>query len=95
MKHTKGPWALVFEKLHENFASSFVLRGPDNYIVTELKMNNPKALGDSHLIAAAPEMLEALELIEKTLLEKHQGIENHTFELGLLSEILEKAKGES
>lgn len=89
--HTPGPWAV--EK-----NAFFDIRSSGRSIVihdSELSNNSDEDLANARLIAAAPEMLEALELIEKTLLEKHQGIENHTFELGLISDTLKKAKGES
>lgn len=91
-KFTPGPWrvgangATIFEPKENPRTIGTLTKAP--MILNETKAN-------AHLIAAAPCMFEALEKIEKTLLEKHQGTENHTYELMLISGALAKARGES
>lgn len=88
-KHTKGPWTNLFNPRGPKGLSHEVWNAERQTLVaSELTEAN------AHLITAAPDMLEALEKIEKTLLEKHQGIENHTYELLLISDALKKARGE-
>lgn len=53
MKHTKGPWRVHGGVINSNTRE--VASIPD--------FNSKHDLGNAHLIAAAPEMLEALELI--------------------------------
>lgn len=70
-QHTKGPWGPEFEE-------SYNVRAPDGGLVaicTNLKgrhatlgrRNNDEVASNTHLIAAAPELLEALERIVANL----------------------------
>ncbi len=87
MKHTKGPWkayqtsgkTIIETKLH-------TLDSPRKYIAI-LEEGTDQ---DAKLIAAAPEMLEALELAHRTLLLSNKLQSAHEVEL-----VIKKAKGES
>lgn len=97
-KHTPGPWTnngysakdFVFDVATEDnkklIAKVSIFSG---------EPETKEAQANAALIAAAPEMFEALEKINQSLLEKHKGNENHTYELLLISDALEKARGES
>jgi hypothetical protein len=61
MKHTQGDWHYKYD----NFGN-LVVKGPDGYDICEIR-----GCGDmeanAHLIAAAPELLEALVFVEERL----------------------------
>lgn len=93
MKHTPGPWSLdisksVFEKSYLNLPDSQQLVIDPNYF----------SEANANLIAAAPEMLEALEWIMPKI---HQAHHDGEFEACHKSTCVEarkaiaKAKGES
>lgn len=85
-KHTTGPWRVTYRNLTGQYHINF---NGKNQLMDNKDFNENVAL-----IAAAPEMFEALEKIQETLLEKHKGTENHTYEMLLLSDVIKKAKGE-
>ncbi len=65
MKHTKGPWELFITP-----SGNSLIRGPKNErvaTVSEFEELGPDEVisANAKLIAAAPEMLEALETVER------------------------------
>ena len=73
-KHTKGPWYLTVERLHGVYVESRPLsdngcgEGDCICVVTKDEDTLP-TIANANLIAAAPELLEALEeLVEATLI---------------------------
>lgn len=87
-KHTKGPWTLIIGGPHWNNP------GTTNYQIAwssegELVVDHVYEEADAHLIAAAPELLEALEVafqhIDKT---------THCNDWAKVCAAIAKAKGE-
>lgn len=67
-KHTPGPWEAI----------SNVVRGPmkdGGYLIAECPANIGNRLEDARLIAAAPELLEAIELLT-SMCEVHGDFSN-------------------
>lgn len=58
MKHTEGPWTIVGDDM---LGTMSVLAGSKG--VCDLRTRNEAANENAQLIAAAPELLEALELV--------------------------------
>jgi len=100
MSHTKGPWQVfgeedgdfvVFagEEYVTNIGSSWItpiFEDPKNEMISfDLERAN------ANLIAAAPELLEALEAVVKNLLE----YESYSTTAGDAIKVMMKAKGES
>lgn len=88
MKHAKGPWTLKWESEHEN---EYSIYEGDQHLLNIHSANSEIA----PLVAAAPEMLEALQKIQVLLMEKHLGQENHVHELLIIGKAIAKARGES
>lgn len=67
MTHTQGPWVAMYDSRRENYQIyAGTTAGQRHWIATtkcESVPANHKA--NAHLIAAAPELLEALVLLEK------------------------------
>jgi hypothetical protein len=84
MKHTPGPWRCIDGRL---FSESFISKVP---IATIHK--SARSPEDSHLIAAAPEMLEAL----KVCLRRRECVDDPGQGLSIqesIREIIAKAEG--
>jgi hypothetical protein len=81
MKHTKGPWV---------FNGSEILTKDGNCRVADINpdLSNEHWLGDTQLIAAAPEMLAALETIVNGCLDLSFD------QLCLAKDAIRKARGE-
>lgn len=64
-KHTKGPWTIKYWP-HTNIPDEpkFVLIKDANYTFCKINIDSPKLLANARLIAAAPELLEALKLLK-------------------------------
>ena len=62
--HTQGPWNYreLPEKDETTYYVSYWVDGPGLAPIADVKLNGDMALANARLIAAAPEMLEALEL---------------------------------
>lgn len=60
MKHTPGPWTI-----EETDDTLFILQGEDSDQIAQV--DKAFGNGNAHLIAAAPEMLEALLAARKAL----------------------------
>ena len=84
-KHTQGPWEVSFSQINAAKHECIVQFG---FNIRE----NPKAYANARLIAAAPEMLAALERI----IEYHVPKINPLLDASILSaqSALNKAKGE-
>jgi hypothetical protein len=101
MKHTPGPWFL--ERITEN--AFHILDGDGEQsgllaVVEDSGNGETPVKANAHLIATAPEMLEALERIEGLLLQSTgmAGIEIHSIVRRarlVASEAIAKARGES
>lgn len=83
-KHTEGPWRRVDMRIYAN---------PDNYAVAEV-MDYPKhSQGNADLIAAAPDMYDALmEIIAATGYCKPEELAETVFKIA--DEATLKARGE-
>ena len=68
MNHTPGPWTI--EKNAGGFPGSIRVWDKNHYMVSDIGIRRnindhgegPEELGNAHLIAAAPELLEACEM---------------------------------
>ena len=86
MKHTKGPWKV--QHRNNTFLKTIVTESRENF----------QSIGDCteencNLIAAAPDMLEALEFVRKSILDPHN--ETLKTEVLIMSDrAIKKAKGE-
>lgn len=104
MSHTKGPWINLVEKIvrfdqqtGERIEKTDIWITAEKHhiaLVCSFGADDETKKRNASILAAAPEMLEVLQKIEKTLTEKHLGVENHTYELMLISDLIKKAKGE-
>ena len=82
MKHSKGPWTI----------NNLVITCDDNLTVCELYgYDNHKA--DAQLIAAAPDMLKALEHIQNELYPGEH-VKHSKDAIRLVNDAIKKAKGE-
>jgi hypothetical protein len=60
-KHTPGPWAYQ----EQSDAYTHIVRGPDNLFICQLSQTTSSEIeANTRLIAAAPELLQALQLVE-------------------------------
>jgi len=87
--HTPGPWTVI-EKIRP-------LNGEKYYCVVSdsgLVLDNISAEANAHLIAAAPEMLEALKSISNTTYYDEYGVCVSTMDIPKLVEaLITKAEG--
>ncbi len=92
---TKGPWTSC---ISEMFGLSYIMRGEDQPVdahkkIAEINRRLPKAEANAHLVAAAPDMYEALqEVIDSGLL--HGLTNGHEKMNNVVHEVLDKARGE-
>lgn len=84
MKHASGPWTI-----EETDDSLFILQGEDSDQIAQV--DKAFGNGNAHLIAAAPELLEALEVIRIDLLKGS----NISAVLDKIDKVVAKARGES
>lgn len=92
-KHTPGPWYA----LGLDFAKTKVwevVAGPKSDTVVELSLFSENAEADAKLIAAAPEMLAACELIKEWMLGGQPGPHSDSVVLDVVEWAIKKAKGE-
>jgi len=62
LQHTPGPWEL---QDHRKGADCYTIAAPNRcYVVAELDHDHPEALANARLIAAAPDLLAALQGLE-------------------------------
>ena len=81
-KHTPGPW---------HVASGCQIRSAKDQIAKAWMMRNGEGLANAHLLAAAPELLEALEL----MIDTHDEGGWPTASITIARAVITKAKGES
>ena len=91
LKHTPGPWSVV-----ANGGHSYTIRGSRNEAICDTSIwlhSDPhsESRANAHLIAAAPDLLEALE----DLLTICDGDPDEPDEIGWARAAIAKAKGES
>lgn len=89
MKHTKGPW-----KIRRNQSTnkpSLEVTTKDGRSICFLSKGDV-GLSDSHLIAAAPELLEFCERLQE---HYQQLLQNDQHLIDELNSVIEKARGES
>ncbi len=77
-KHTPGPWEVEelkrhFDQEYLSLHNNFILIGNENNSIAYIPAIHPEAEANAHLIAAAPEMYEAL----KRLLAAHDADVKH------------------
>ena len=70
-KHTPGPWRV---KIYKPYRTEAIIVNDDGEIASVDLACMPGAEADAHLIAAAPDMLEALEAIAPML--PHGAVDN-------------------
>ncbi len=92
-KHTPGPWKASANpgRPPTNWFVEKPMQGEDRFyihIVAEIPNHSTQAEVDARLIAAAPDLLAALELIDSNAAESVEWIRRHT------REAIRKAKGE-
>ncbi len=103
-KHTPGPWALEIEAKDE-FTQEFILQSanqkcgepgdPSAFIGRLSFFAGEQDEANAHLIAAAPDMLEALELVE-IMMRNQLGNQYKNSEYGrIVAAAIAKARGES
>jgi hypothetical protein len=95
MKHTKGPWAIL-----DHFEPNRILIDsgvfPNSTPVAEVISAGDTKRANARLIAAAPDMLEALELANSYLLSisNHPDIHNATALHLKLQSLIREVSGE-
>ena len=99
MKHTPGPWEVErrtgkpdhwqINGVNQDLGCQW--RGLAMIYTSGSWADDPEGLANAHLIAAAPDMLEALEdIVDQGIMVK-----NHRFSLDLIENAIRKAKGQS
>ena len=97
-KHTPGPW-IVKQVPQDRYVTDLHVARQDNegsYVaIIDKVFNSQSATANARLIAAAPEMLEALEKIKETLdIIKGGEFFAMNYELLLVNRAIAKAKGD-
>jgi TPP-dependent trihydroxycyclohexane-1,2-dione (THcHDO) dehydratase len=91
-KHTKGPWSVDFSTGHASINSNDKTIGHIHVPSFEIK---PEDKANAHLIAAAPEMLEALNQMVKAWETQDWFQKGSRKILDNAVDVLKKARGES
>ena len=102
MKHTKGDWFVRFIN-PEDIEAGFFVQAPKKEITHPYDIEilgeehdvlypTSQKLADAHLISAAPDILEALDYVKRTI--KSAGIEGY-FAMVKINEAIAKAKGKT
>ena len=87
-KHTAGPWRIQESFVNNGQRWSILFRDDSKWLASVLHNNNDESMANAKLMAAAPELLEALEsLLEQT---RQYG---HTAEITAAEAAIAKAKG--
>ena len=87
-------WKIVTHEMKDSLADFIHIEDQNGGLIAELEEGNnwDKALADAHLIAYAPEMLEALKSIERLAFENEGFIPIDN--LRVVSNIIKKVEGE-
>lgn len=85
-KHTPGPWRVIVRRNQTGTTHCFVVGGPSN---TQIRPDGD----DATLIAAAPELLDALESVVDAVAKFVNGHEDWA-EIEAARRAIAKAKGE-
>ena len=95
-QHTPGPWEQVANSIYSRMANCVVVRlpGQTNRVGDEPPEQIERWDADACLIAAAPELLEALENLLKVLGDLEGGIGLQYNEADIARAAIAKAKGE-
>lgn len=83
-QHTPGPWSVAEDARGRHWINA------ERFCVTGPMGDHPVEKANAHLIAAAPEMLEA---IEHVLIASEDGGDFEDIDFEMLRNILAKAKG--
>ena len=100
MSHTPGPWTAISDPLHFHSLTTIiagnVVRGiPQVRIDVGGKADIGELEENARLIAAAPELLEALEELYHLIDDAHDGDRVFTFELAQKAKsVIAKARGQ-
>lgn len=94
-KHTSGPWRLVTTTTPGQFVREHRIRSEDDSMICEIGPVSQEA--NARLIAAAPEMLEALRLAIEQLepVTKPKLIQLPEYALRAVKDAIAKAEGRS
>lgn len=97
MEHTPGPWKVVGQyRAHHQDEVRLRIDGPKGYIALTEPYNgsNKEIVANAHLIAAAPDLLEAA--VHLLSLNHTQGVTQEQYELAEqeLDSAIAKAEGE-
>lgn len=101
MKHTKAPWKRVdLEEIRTEDEEIFIAEILHNDNVSQSLVNEvpefDEAMANAHLIAAAPELLEALKAAEMLLgLQNQEGTQFEEETINEIKEAIAKAEGAS
>lgn len=90
-KHTPAPW-----RISDNPRTPYLVYGSNDYAVADCKVyhNKTDINADMNLIAAAPELLEALELIANCVTKPNEPTELGEYEMDKVKAAIAKAKGQ-
>lgn len=92
-KHTPGPWSARYGKRVDGFDFACIIEHSTNKVIIDDVTSGDR---DAALIAAAPEMLEALERIQEILIDEIRAIKTILPVTEMLEDIktaIAKAKG--
>jgi hypothetical protein len=89
LTHTPGPWRLASDDEFCEFKKQVVVELPAQEILAPQQVQECDETGDAHLIAAAPELLEACEHALEAL--RLQGVSDDDPILMRLAAAIEKA----
>lgn len=83
-KYTPGPWAV------NDMVANYVVYKPNGKGIARTDYHNEQALADATLMAAAPEMLEALKLWQRLIVTSPDADRS---QLAYLNSVIAKAEG--
>jgi hypothetical protein len=95
-QHTPGPWQYDYSPNHSGINPSFLVMAGDHTVVAEVERDSERGVrggiveANARLIAAAPDLLSAAQLVRDCLYE--QGLSTHAC-LGPLESAIAKAEG--
>lgn len=89
MKHTPGPWLIENTKT----GGTWINTSFAGFSICHL-IGQPEIKANAALIAAAPEMLEALEVCISQIEEFSTGIDSKRFAIQIAKEAIAKSRGE-